>query len=55
MGYKVLGFLVWHGGRLYISRRSSGVAAKAAIAGLGAAVVAGVILVGRKAAGGHDA
>jgi hypothetical protein len=55
MGYKVLGFLVWHGGRLYIRRQSSGAAAKAAIAGLGAAVLAGVIVAGRKAAGGHDA
>jgi hypothetical protein len=55
MGYKVLGFLVWQGGKLYITKRYKGTAAKAAIAGLGAAVVAGVILVGRKAAGGHDA
>jgi hypothetical protein len=41
MGYKLLGFVVWQGGKLYIRGRFTGVAAKAALAGLGAAVLAG--------------
>jgi hypothetical protein len=49
MGYKLLGFVVWQGSKWYVRRRYSGTAAKAALAGIGAAVVAGVVLAGRQA------
>jgi hypothetical protein len=49
MGYKLLGFVVWQGGKLYIRGRFSGVAAKAALAGLGAAVLAGGAVAARQA------
>ena len=50
MGYKLLGFVVWQGSKWYVRRRMSGVGAKLAIAGVGAAVVAGVLVAGRQAA-----
>ena len=50
MGYKTLGFLVWQGGKWYARRRLGGTTSKVAIAGLGAAVVAGMIAAGRQAA-----
>ncbi len=50
MGYKILGFVVWQGGRLYLRRRYSGVKRKAIVAGLGAVIVAGVVVAGRQAA-----
>jgi hypothetical protein len=50
MGYKVLGFAVWQGSKWYLRRRMSGARAKVAIAGLGAALVAGVLVAGRQAA-----
>ena len=49
MGYKVLGFVVWQGGKWYVRRRLSGAPAKLALAGVGAAVVAGVLAAGRQA------
>jgi hypothetical protein len=49
MGYKLLGFVVWQGSKWYVRRRMSGMGAKLAIAGVGAAVVAGVAVVGRQA------
>jgi hypothetical protein len=49
MGYKVLGFAVWQGSKWYLRRRMSGARAKAAIAGVGVLVVAGVALAGRQA------
>jgi hypothetical protein len=49
MGYKVLGFVVWQGGKWYLRRRLSGFRTKAAIAGIGVVVVAGVIVAGRQA------
>jgi hypothetical protein len=45
MGYKILGFAVWQGGKLYLKQRYSGFARKAALGGLAAAVVAGVLVV----------
>jgi hypothetical protein len=51
MGYKVLGFVVWQGGKWWAKRKLSGAPAKLAIAGLGAAVVAGVLVAGRQATG----
>jgi hypothetical protein len=49
MGYKVLGFVVWQGAKLFIRRNHSGTASKVALAGVGAAIVAGVVLAGRRA------
>jgi hypothetical protein len=43
MGYKLLGFVVWQGGRRYLRRRFSGAKRKLVIAGLGGVVVAGVL------------
>lgn len=51
MGYKLLGFVVWQGGKLYLRKRVSGAARKAAIAGLTAAVVGGLIAVQRQQSG----
>jgi len=48
MGYKILGFAVWQGGKWYLRRRFQGVRRKAAIALLGGAVVAGGIAVQRQ-------
>jgi hypothetical protein len=50
MGYKVLGFLVWQGGKWYVRRRVSGLRGKLALAGVSAAVVVGVVVAGRRAA-----
>ena len=49
MGYKALGFVVWQGGKGYVRKRYRGTAAKAALAGIGAAVIAVVVLAGRQA------
>jgi hypothetical protein len=43
MGYRLLGFAVWQGGKWYLSRRFSGTKRKVVVAGLGAVVVAGVV------------
>ena len=48
MGYKALGFIVWQGGKWYARRKLSGTGSRLAIAGLGAAVVAGAIAAGRQ-------
>lgn len=50
MGYKILGFAVWQGSKWYLRRRLGGTKAKAAIAGVGALVLAGVAVAGRQAA-----
>ena len=49
MGYKALGFIVWQGGKWYARRKLAGAPVKLAVAGLGAAVVAGVVAAGRQA------
>ena len=49
MGYKVLGFVVWQGSKWYLRRRMSGTKTKAAVAGVGAAVLAGAAIAGRQA------
>jgi hypothetical protein len=55
MGYKVLGFVVWQGAKLFIRKYHSGTATKAALAGVGAAVIAGVVVAGRRAiSNGHE-
>jgi len=49
MGYKILGFVVWQGARLYLRSRFTGFRRKAVIAGLGVIIVAGVVAAGREA------
>ncbi len=52
MGYKLLGFLVWQAGKLYLRRRMSGQGPKLAIAG--ASAVAAVGAAGAIAASRHQ-
>jgi hypothetical protein len=54
MGYKLLGFIVWQGGKWYVRRRYTGVAAKAGLAGVGVALATGVVLAGRQARKGQQ-
>jgi hypothetical protein len=48
MGYKVLGFVVWQGGKLFLRHRLSGRHLTIAAGGLAAAVVAGVVVAQRQ-------
>jgi len=41
MGYKLLGFVVWQGGKWYLRRRFEGLSRKLAIGGLGALLLGG--------------
>lgn len=50
MGYKLLGFVVWHGAKWYARRRIGALRGKIAVIGVGAAVVAGAAAAGRQAA-----
>jgi len=50
MGYKILGFVVWQGSKLYLRRRLTGARRKLALATVGAAIVAGVLAAGRQGA-----
>jgi hypothetical protein len=43
MGYKILGFLVWRGGRLYLARKYPNAPRKIAIGGATAAAVGAAI------------
>ncbi len=57
MGYKVLGFAVWQGGRFFLRRRFPGAPRKMALIGLGGTLVAAgvavtVVAVGRRRAAG---
>jgi hypothetical protein len=54
MGYKVLGFVVWRGGKWYLRRRMHGNGRKAAIAGVGALAVTGAVVAARQAASGES-
>jgi hypothetical protein len=49
MGYKLLGFVVWQGGKWYLRRRVSGKKATAVAAVAGVAVLAGIAVAGRQA------
>jgi hypothetical protein len=49
MGYKVLGFVVWQGIRLYFRHNHKGTVVKAGIAGIGAVAVAAAVLASRQA------
>jgi hypothetical protein len=53
MGYKILGFAVWQGGKWYLRRRFQGARRKAAIALLAGLVVAGGVAVQRQQSS-HD-
>jgi hypothetical protein len=46
MGYKILGFAVWQGGKWYLRRRFRGAPQKVAIAGLAGVLIAGVLIAG---------
>jgi len=48
MGYKLLGFVVWKGGKWYIGRRLSAGRRDVALAGLSAAVLAGLLAAQRQ-------
>jgi hypothetical protein len=48
MGYKLLGYVVWQGAKWYLRRRIQGTVRKAAIAGLAALIVGGVIVAQRR-------
>jgi hypothetical protein len=49
MGYKLIGFVVWQGGRWYLRRRFPGAGRKAALAaGLGVAVIGGAAVAQRQ-------
>jgi hypothetical protein len=48
MGYKLLGFIVWQGGKLYLRRRAEGFGRKGAILALGALVIGGVLFAQRQ-------
>jgi hypothetical protein len=50
MGYKILGFAVWQGGKWYLRRRFQGAPRKLAIAGLAGAVLVGAVAIQRRAA-----
>ncbi len=48
---KLLRYLVWQGFRLYVHRRLAVYKRRAIVGGLGAVVIAGVVVAGRQAAG----
>jgi hypothetical protein len=50
MGYKLLGFAVWQGGKWYLSRRYSGLPRKAGIAAVAGLAVAGGLAVAMRQA-----
>jgi hypothetical protein len=52
MGYKLLGFVVWQGGKWYLRHRTQGLRRKAAVAGLAGLVVAGAVVAQRQHASG---
>lgn len=43
MAYKLLGYVVWRGGRWYVRRRFGGVRRKLAVAAVSTAVVVGLV------------
>jgi hypothetical protein len=54
MGYKILGFAVWQGGKWYLRRRMADNRTKIAVAGVAAALLAGLLAAGRQAASNSD-
>ena len=52
MGYKLLGYVVWQGGKWYVRRRVDLAPPKLAVAGLaGAVLVGGLVVAQRRIAG----
>jgi hypothetical protein len=49
MAYKLLGFVVWQGGKWYLRRRFQGATRKLAIAGLAGALLAGAAVTAQRA------
>ncbi|MFZ0041050.1 MAG: hypothetical protein WAK93_07075 [Solirubrobacteraceae bacterium] len=47
MGYKLIGFLVWQGGKIYLRRRADGSWPKLAIAGASVAIIVGAVAASR--------
>ncbi len=50
MGYKILGFVVWQGGKWYLRRRFQGTRRKVVIAGLAALLICGAVAAQRRLA-----
>ena len=48
MGYKLLGYVVWQGGKWYVRRRVENVPRKLALAGLAGAVLVGGLVVAQR-------
>jgi hypothetical protein len=48
MGYKILGFAVWQGGKWYLKHRAGGLKRKAAFAALAGVVVIGGLAVAQR-------
>jgi hypothetical protein len=48
MGYKILGFAVWQGGKWYLRRRLHGARRTLAISGLAALLAAGVLVAAQR-------
>jgi len=54
MGYKAIGYVVWHGGKWYLRRRFPGLGRKLVIAGAAGVLLAGAaaaVASGRRSAG----
>jgi hypothetical protein len=53
MGYKILGYIVWNGGKLLVGRKTRGAASarNLAIAGVIGAAIAGAVVVGSRSSG----
>jgi hypothetical protein len=54
MGYRLLGLVVWRAGKWYARRRFGGARRKVAIAGVSAAVIAGLVVAGRAASASSE-
>jgi len=55
MGYKILGFLVWQGGKWYVRRRVQGARVQLALGALAALIAAGVLVGAQRRSGSHPA
>ncbi len=54
MGYKLLGFTVWQGGKWYLRRRLAGSGRKVAVAGIGALALGGAAAVAQRQLGSQQ-
>lgn len=48
MGYKVLGYVVWHGGKIYLRRRYGPAVKTAVLTGVAGGVIAALVVVGAR-------